>query len=80
MDCGGGTQAFGVFILGDAWSFSELTLKIQPLGSILNFDADVKNTTARHQCTSKPLLVERRAGLRAALIIQLPRVPAANPP
>ncbi len=27
-----------------------LTSKISPLGSMLNFDADVKNTTARPQC------------------------------
>ncbi len=39
-----------VFALGDAQSFSGLTSKIPPLGSMLNFDADVKNTTARYQC------------------------------
>ena len=38
----------GVFTLGDAISFSALTSKIQPLGSMFNFDADVKNTTARY--------------------------------
>ncbi len=38
----------GVFTLGDARSFSGLTSKIPPLGSVLNFDADVKKTTARH--------------------------------
>ncbi len=32
----------GVFILGDARSFSMLTSTIPPLGSTLNFDADVK--------------------------------------
>ncbi len=31
-----------VFTLGDARSFSGLTSKIPPLGSMLNFDADVK--------------------------------------
>ncbi len=40
----------GVFILGGAWSFSGLTSKIPPLGSMKNFDPDVKNTTRRHQC------------------------------
>ncbi len=40
----------GVFALGDARSFSALTSKIPPLGSMQNFDADVKKTTARHQC------------------------------
>ncbi len=39
----------GVSTLGDARAFSELTSKIPPLGSMLNFDADVKKTTARHQ-------------------------------
>ncbi len=38
-----------VFKSDDAWSFSGLTPKIPPLGSMLNFDADVKNMTARHQ-------------------------------
>ncbi len=42
--------AFGVLTLGDARSFSGLTSKIPPLGSMINFDADVKNTTVRHQC------------------------------
>ncbi len=32
----------GVFTLNDAPSFSELTSKTPPLGSMLNFDADVK--------------------------------------
>ncbi len=40
----------GVSTLGDAWSFSGLTSKIPPLGSMLNFDADVKKKIARHQC------------------------------
>ncbi len=39
----------GFCTLGDARSFSGLTSKIPPLGSMLNFDADVKKTTARHQ-------------------------------
>ncbi len=38
----------GIFTLGDARSFSRLTSKIPPLASMLNFDADVKETTARH--------------------------------
>ncbi len=37
-----------VFTLGDARSFFALTSKIPPLGSMLNFDADVKKSTARH--------------------------------
>ncbi len=41
----------GVFTLRDTWSFFfGLTSKILPLGSMLNFDADFKKTTARHQC------------------------------
>ncbi len=43
----------GVFTLGDAQSFSELTSTIPPQGSMLNFDADVKNMTARHQCENR---------------------------
>ncbi len=43
-------EQLGVFTLSDAQSFYELTSKIPPLGSMLNFDADVKTTTARHQC------------------------------
>ncbi len=39
----------GLFTLGDARSLFAQTSKIQPLGSMLNFDADVKNTTPRHQ-------------------------------
>ncbi len=35
--------------------FVGLTSKIPPLGSMLNFDADVKKTTVRHQC-EKPLI------------------------
>ncbi len=38
--------------MGDALSFFGLTSKVQPLGSMLNFDADVKKTTARHQCNN----------------------------
>ncbi len=39
-------KAFPVAVstLGDAWSFSGLTSKIPLLGSMLNFDADVKKT------------------------------------
>ncbi len=37
------------FHVGDARSFFALTSKITPLGSLLNFDVDVKKTTARHQ-------------------------------
>ncbi len=37
-----------VFTLSDARSLSGLTSKIPPLGSTLNFDADVKKTTVRH--------------------------------
>ncbi len=32
----------GFFTLGDAWLFLGLRAKIPPLGSMLNFDADVK--------------------------------------
>ncbi len=42
--------ASGVFTSRDTWSFSGLTSKMPPLGSMLNFDADVKKMTARHQC------------------------------
>ncbi len=40
----------GVSTLGNAQSFFGLTSKIPPLASMLNFDADVKKATARHQC------------------------------
>ncbi len=40
----------GVFTLGDARVFSGLTSKIPPLGSMLNFDADVSKLTVRHEC------------------------------
>ncbi len=40
----------GVSTLSDAWSFYGLTSNIPPLGSTLNFDADVKKTTTPHQC------------------------------
>ncbi len=33
--------------------FFRLTSEIPPLCSMLNFDADVKNTTARHQCENR---------------------------
>ncbi len=39
--------------LGDAPSFWVLTSKMTPLGSMLSFDADVKKTTARHQCENR---------------------------
>ncbi len=42
------TVCQGVFTLGDVRSFLGLTSKNPPLGSMLNFDADVKDTTARH--------------------------------
>ncbi len=42
-----------VFTLGDAWTFSGSTSKMSRLGSMLNFDADVKKTTARHQCETR---------------------------
>ncbi len=38
------------FHIGDARACFALTSKIPPLGLTLNFDADVKKTTARHQC------------------------------
>ncbi len=37
-----------VFTLGDARSLFGLTSKIPSIGSMLNFDADVKEMTARH--------------------------------
>ncbi len=43
----------GGFILGEAWSFSGLTSKIQPLHFMLKFDADVKQSTTRHQCENR---------------------------
>ncbi len=53
---------------GSRWvtprSFFGLTSKIPPLGSVLNFDVDVKNTTARHQfenCDSLLYACVRRA-------------------
>ncbi len=36
--------------MGDKPSYFALTSKIPPLDSKLNFDADVKTTTRRHQC------------------------------
>ena len=39
--------------MGDARSVFALTSKFPPLGSPLNFDADVKETTARHQCENR---------------------------
>ncbi len=45
----------GVFTLGDARSFSGLTSKIPPLGSPLNFDADVKNKRPRITNVKTPL-------------------------
>ncbi len=46
----------GVFILGDAQSFLGQTSKIPPFTSMLKFDADVKNTSARHQCENRFML------------------------
>ncbi len=43
----------GVFTLSDARSFFGLTSKIPPLGSLLNFDADIKKMIARHQCENR---------------------------
>ncbi len=45
-DAGTNEQPKAVFTLGDARSFSGLTSKISPLGSML-FDADVKETILR---------------------------------
>ncbi len=42
-------HTLGVFILGDARSFFAVASKIPPLGPMLNFDADVIETTSRHQ-------------------------------
>ncbi len=49
-----------VFTLGDARSFSGLTSKIPPLGSMLSFDADVKKTSARHQVKSASRVTSQR--------------------
>ncbi len=49
----------GVFTLGDARSFLAVTSKIPPLGSMLNFDADVKKTTARHPPNVKTAMGDR---------------------
>ncbi len=46
----------GVFTLGEMRSLFVLTLKIPPLHSMLNFDADVKKTTARHPVGKPPTL------------------------
>ncbi len=43
---GGPAGLKGVFTLSDAWSFFRLTSKISPLGSMLDFDADVNVKTA----------------------------------
>ncbi len=45
---------------GFSHCFFGLTSKFPPLGSMLNFDADVKNTTMRHQCENR--LTERDPG------------------
>ena len=50
-------KGFTHWPLGDTRSFSGLTSRILPLGSMLNFDADVKKTTARHQCEKRLTLV-----------------------
>ncbi len=47
------TTRMCVFTSRDARSFSALTSKLPPLGSMLNFDADVKKMTARHQCENR---------------------------
>ncbi len=55
-----GSMSKAVFKLDDAQSFSGLTSKILPLGALLNFDADVNNMTARHQCESSFKFGRRR--------------------
>ncbi len=49
------THPTGVFTLRDMRAFSELTSKIPPLGSTVNFDADVKRQKddVRHQCENR---------------------------
>ncbi len=42
-----------IFTLGDARSFSGLTSNIPTLGSMSNFDADVRKLTAHHQCENR---------------------------
>ncbi len=49
LTCAGTLRMKRVFTLGDARSFFGPTSKIPPSGSMLNFDADVKNTSVRHQ-------------------------------
>ncbi len=41
-------RSFRVFTSSDPRSFLGLTSKITPLDAMLNLDADVKKTTARH--------------------------------
>ncbi len=48
------SQGQGVFTLGDTWSFSGLTSKIPPQGSMLNFDADVNKNRPRVTNVKKP--------------------------
>ncbi len=47
--------SIGDFTLGDARACFGLASKISPLGSTFNFDADVKISTARHQCENRLL-------------------------
>ncbi len=48
-----GPTVKGLFMLGDGRSFSRLTSKVSLLVSMSNVDADVKKTTARHQCENR---------------------------
>ncbi len=48
----------GVLTLGDARTYFELALTIPPFVSMFNFDADVKKTTARHQCENRQWMNE----------------------
>ncbi len=55
-----------VFTLSDARSFSRLTSKFPPLGSMLNFDADVKNDRA------SPNVKTALHGLQTSLLVGWP--------
>ena len=49
--------------------FLGLTSKVAPLDSMLNFDADVKNTTARHQCENRFFFeMEKTGHMRRVLV------------
>ncbi len=63
----------GVFTLGDSQSFLGLTSKIPPLRSMLNFDADVKTTLARHQCEN-PFNLCMQKDQRASSVWSLPEL------